>query len=80
MQDQLHPTEQSMTASFRKPPDCADLSEVRQEIDRIDAALVSLIGERLGYVERAWQIKLDAGQEAKLRLVGQVAAKVWPNG
>ena len=55
-----------MTASPRQPADCADLAQVRQEIDRIDAALVGLIGERLGYVERAWQIKLEAAQEANV--------------
>ncbi|HEY1247212.1 MAG TPA: chorismate mutase [Hyphomicrobiaceae bacterium] len=52
--------------SPRKPSDCADLSEVRQEIDRVDAALVGLIAERFGYVERAWQLKLGAGQEASV--------------
>jgi isochorismate pyruvate lyase len=55
-----------MSASPRKPADCADLSQVRREIDRIDAALVGLIAERFGYVERAWQIKLDAGEEANV--------------
>jgi isochorismate pyruvate lyase len=50
----------------RLPADCRDLSEVRQEIDRLDAALVALIGERFGYVERAWQIKLTLGQEASV--------------
>jgi isochorismate pyruvate lyase len=50
-----------------KPPaQCMDLSEVRTEIDRIDSALVGLIGERFGYVERAWQIKLQLGQEANV--------------
>ena len=33
---------------------------LRAEIDRIDTALVDLIAERFGYVERAWQIKLAA--------------------
>jgi isochorismate pyruvate lyase len=42
----------------RAPHDCANMTEVRGEIDRIDAALVDLIAERFGYVERAWQIKL----------------------
>jgi isochorismate pyruvate lyase len=55
-----------MTATPRKPADCADLDQVRQEIDRVDTALVGLIAERLGYVERAWQIKLEAGQEANV--------------
>jgi isochorismate pyruvate lyase len=42
----------------RPPAQCRDMTEVRAEIDRIDAALVALIAERFGYVERAWQIKL----------------------
>ena len=50
----------------RPPADCADLSQVRTEIDRVDTALVQMIGERFGYVERAWQIKLQAKQEANV--------------
>jgi isochorismate pyruvate lyase len=53
-----------MTA--RAPKDCADLSQVRVEIDRVDATLVATIAERLGYVERAWQLKLQARQEANV--------------
>ena len=52
--------------SPRPPADCADLGQVRTEIDRLDNALVDLIGERFGYVERAWQIKLGVGQEASV--------------
>jgi isochorismate pyruvate lyase len=44
--------------ALRPPADCASMTDVRTEIDRLDQALVDLIGERLGYVERAWQIKL----------------------
>jgi isochorismate pyruvate lyase len=33
------------------------MDEVRQEIDRLDAALVDLLAERWGYVDRAWQLK-----------------------
>ncbi len=51
---------------IRPPQDCADLSQVRTGIDRIDGALIDLIAERLGYVERAWQIKLGLGQEANV--------------
>jgi isochorismate pyruvate lyase len=50
----------------RPPKDCADLSQVRVEIDRIDNGLIDLIAERFGYVERAWQIKLGLGQEASV--------------
>jgi isochorismate pyruvate lyase len=46
------------TPAPRAPAACANMPEVRAEIDRIDAALVTLIAERFGYVERAWQIKL----------------------
>ena len=41
----------------RKAKDCADMEQVRIEIDRIDLALVDLIGERFTYVDRAWQLK-----------------------
>ncbi len=41
----------------RKPEDCEDMAQVRAEIDRIDIALVDMIAERFGYVDRAWQLK-----------------------
>ncbi|MEM9839800.1 MAG: chorismate mutase [Pseudomonadota bacterium] len=40
-----------------KPEDCPTMNEVRGEIDRIDRALVELLAERWGYVDRAWQLK-----------------------
>ena len=40
-----------------KPEDCPSMDEVRVEIDRIDDALVGLLVERWGYVDRAWQLK-----------------------
>lgn len=43
----------------KKPAECKDMDDVRVEIDRLDSALVDLIGERFGYVERAWQVKLE---------------------
>jgi isochorismate pyruvate lyase len=52
--------------STRRPENCVDLGQVRVEIDRIDAALVDLIAERFGYVERAWQLKLQTRQEANV--------------
>lgn len=41
----------------RLPADCANMEHVRTEIDRLDEALVDLMAERFGYVERAWQLK-----------------------
>jgi isochorismate pyruvate lyase len=68
-----------------KPADCADLGQVRQEIDRIDLALVALIAERFGYVERAWQLKLEAGQEASVpwrnqQVIDKVRARAAEEG
>jgi isochorismate pyruvate lyase len=45
------------------PTSCTHMAEVRAEIDRIDAALVDLIAERFGYVDRAWQLKHANGTE-----------------
>jgi len=41
----------------RKAKDCKTMEEVRAEIDRIDTALVDLIGERFIFVDRAWELK-----------------------
>ncbi len=48
----------------KRPWECADMSQVRDEIDRIDAALVDLIAERFGYVDRAWQLKMGTPEGA----------------
>ena len=40
------------------------MPQVRTEIDRIDAALVDLIAERFGYVDRAWQLKMSTREGA----------------
>jgi isochorismate pyruvate lyase len=47
----------------KRPWECADMSQVRAEIDRIDDVMVDLIAERFGYVDRAWQLKKNP-QEA----------------
>lgn len=39
------------------PENCGTMDQVRAEIDRIDDALVALLIERWGYVDRAWQLK-----------------------
>ena len=49
----------------RKAQDCNSMEEVRAEIDRVDTALVDLIGERFTYVERAWQLK-NSPAEARI--------------
>jgi isochorismate pyruvate lyase len=71
--------------SIRQPADCNDLAHVRVEIDRIDNALVDRIAERLGYVERAWQLKLQSGQEANVpwrnqQVIDKVRARASEKG
>ncbi len=48
----------------KRPWECADMGQVRSEIDRIDAMLVDLIAERFGYVDRAWQLKIKSAEGA----------------
>jgi isochorismate pyruvate lyase len=71
--------------TVRAPKDCADLAQVRIEIDRVDNALVDLIGERFGYVERAWQIKLQEKAEANVpwrnqQVIDKVRARATEKG
>ena len=73
-----------MTQS-RRPSDCASMADVRTEIDRLDTALVDIIGERFGYVERAWQIKLAAQQQANVpwrnqQVIDRVRARAEERG
>jgi len=61
------------------------MTEVRAEIDRIDTALVDGIAERFGYVERAWQLKLEARQEANVpwrnqQVIDKVRARATQTG
>jgi isochorismate pyruvate lyase len=60
----------------RKAEDCADMEQVRAEIDRIDVALVDLIGERFTYVDRAWQLKLSPAEARVPWRIQQVIDKV----
>ena len=41
---------------------CHNLQDVRNEIDRIDQALLTLLAERMRYVRRAVDFKTDATQ------------------
>ena len=59
-----------------KAKDCTDMSQVRDEIDRIDTALVDLIAERFGFVDRAWQLKSNPGEAFVPWRIQQVIDKV----
>jgi isochorismate pyruvate lyase len=60
------------------------MEEVRAEIDRIDTALVDLIGERFTFVDRAWQLK-QSPAEARVpwriqQVIDRVRARAAENG
>jgi isochorismate pyruvate lyase len=60
----------------RKAEACKDMDEVREEIDRIDMALVDLIGERFAFVDRAWQLKQSPAEARVPWRIQQVIDKV----
>ncbi len=67
------------------PKDCTTMADVRAQIDRLDTALVDIIGERFGYVERAWQLKLAAQQQANVpwrnqQVIDRVRARAEERG
>jgi len=67
-----------------KAPDCENMDQVRAEIDRLDTALVELLGERFTYVDRAWQLK-DNPEEATVpwriqQVIDRVRAKADAEG
>lgn len=60
-----------------KPPeDCKTMTDVRAEIDRLDAALVPLLAERFSYIQRASELK-STPEDARVEWrVQQVLDKV----
>ncbi len=51
---------------MREPRDCETMADVRAEIDRLDAALVAMLAEREGYIDRAAQIKAEVDLPARI--------------
>ena len=56
--------------------ECTSLAAVRQQIDRIDQQLVSLLAERGDYVRQAARFKADAAAVAAPQRVAAVLARV----
>ena len=50
--------------------DCQTMTELRAEIDRLDGELVALFAQRVGYIDRAAEIK--AGIAMPARVVSRV--------
>lgn len=58
------------------PAQCETMNMVRAEIDRIDDALVDLLVERWGYVDRAWQLKSSPAEATVPWRIQQVIDRV----
>jgi isochorismate pyruvate lyase len=59
-----------------KPADCRDMAEVRTGVDRLDAEIVALIGERFRYMDAAARIKPDRASVRDEARKADVLAKV----
>jgi isochorismate pyruvate lyase len=80
------PVEVAMSGSdiqIRPPGQCANMRDLRAQIDEIDRALVRLLSVRQRYIERAAEIKADRSQvydEARvLDVLGKVRAEAERN-
>ena len=51
---------------MKRPVECENMLDVRAEIDRLDMALVRLLVERAGYIDRAAQVKAGVGLPARI--------------
>lgn len=51
---------------MKLPSQCENMSELRVEIDALDRELVGLLAQRIGYVERAAQLKRLAKLPARI--------------
>ncbi|MCA1403897.1 chorismate mutase family protein [Ensifer sp. IC3342] len=54
----------------KTPAECTTMADVRVEIDRLDLALMKLLAERWGYIDRAAEIKRP------LKLKADIPARV----
>jgi isochorismate pyruvate lyase len=58
------------------PESCATMAEVRQGVDALDRALVTLLAERQRYMDAAARIKQDRGAVRDEARIEDVVAKV----
>lgn len=73
-----------LTDERRPPADCASMAEVRQGVDALDRALVTLLAERQRYMDAAARIKTDRAavrDEARIEeVVSRVKAEARAQG
>lgn len=51
---------------MKLPADCHNMTELRVEIDRLDGEIVALIARRVGYIDRAAELKPAEGLPARI--------------
>jgi isochorismate pyruvate lyase len=73
---------QSMT---RTPSQCANMAELREQIDLLDAELVALLARRAAFIDRAAELKLSLGQPARIKerieqVIGNVRKRATAEG
>ncbi|MDT8856846.1 chorismate mutase [Paracoccaceae bacterium Fryx2] len=51
---------------MKTPAECTTMAELRAEIDRLDEELVALFAQRVGYIDRAVEIKTEVGLPARI--------------
>ncbi len=62
------------------PADCPDMPTLRSQIDALDRELVRLLAKRTTYIDRAVEIKTEAGLPASIPArIEDVVAKVKAN-
>jgi isochorismate pyruvate lyase len=55
---------------------CADMNEVRAEIDALDRRIVALLADRLHYIDEAARLKTSRDQVRDEARIAEVLAKV----
>ena len=51
---------------MKTPAECETMADIRAEIDRLDVELVALFAQRVGYIDRAAQIKAGVAMPARV--------------
>jgi isochorismate pyruvate lyase len=69
----------------RKPSHCANMAELREQIDLLDAELVALLARRAAFIDRAAELKLSLGQPARIKerieqVIGNVRKRATSEG
>ncbi|MCB5199863.1 chorismate mutase [Loktanella sp. TSTF-M6] len=61
----------------KAPADCTNMAELREQIDALDTALIDLLAQRVGYIDRAVDLKKVEGLPARtVDRVAEVKARV----